>query len=438
MASMKRFAYPILISILALALVPIASVLWFFLVGSRIMSVEGAPNPHCMVGLVTLLWPGILLARVGMGNAWLVGALCLLGLSALLVWVSVRFARRKFGGLVVPGLSLLASVIYCGIGTMAHLTPIPLPVTTRYDSNPSHRSEFERYWKAAYRRGEVGFSHTWCFRPELETRGYESGLMTGLRTWRRLFGMDDSMGLTPLMWAVVDGDEDAVACILTEGADVDARDPHGCTPLMFAINRGPATRSMVDLLLRRGADVNAADNGGWTPLMMAAGACPGGPLELLIQGGANINARTKKGGTALMVTAMNGTSVKADRLLRAGAGVDVENGEGETPLLIAASCANTEVVKVLLDHGANIEHRDQYGYTALAKVVSSGYHAKDETIRVLLDYGASIEVRDNRGRTLPELMHSTVATTVKEILEMQQPQEPSPPKPQSARRALAD
>ena len=73
---------------------------------------------------------------------------------------------------------------------------------------------------------------------------------------------------------------EATAACLEAGADVNARDENGMTPLLFA-TWGPGGRTpgapasenpgVVRVLLEAGADVNARDNGGSTALINAAG-----------------------------------------------------------------------------------------------------------------------------------------------------------------------
>ena len=61
---------------------------------------------------------------------------------------------------------------------------------------------------------------------------------------------------------------DAAERLLRAGADVDAADDHGVTPLARACEN--ASEEMVGRLLDAGADPNAAQVNGLTPLMTAA------------------------------------------------------------------------------------------------------------------------------------------------------------------------
>ncbi|NCG57103.1 MAG: hypothetical protein GWP35_09400 [Proteobacteria bacterium] len=78
-----------------------------------------------------------------------------------------------------------------------------------------------------------------------------------------------------------------VPLLLEKGAEVNARDTDGFTPLMWAARS--STPEIVQLLLEKGADVNARTTGGFTPLMVAAGNSKGKSAEikqLLIDAGA--------------------------------------------------------------------------------------------------------------------------------------------------------
>ena len=86
--------------------------------------------------------------------------------------------------------------------------------------------------------------------------------------------------------------------LIDKGAQVEAKDSGGHTPLHQAARQGHV--EIVRLLCDRGADIEARDNDGWRPLHYAA---INGHIsvvkELIEERNAEINARVKYGNTAL-------------------------------------------------------------------------------------------------------------------------------------------
>ena len=95
-------------------------------------------------------------------------------------------------------------------------------------------------------------------------------------------------------------DAPCVCVLLDHGADIEARNSVGLTPLHVAatIGRPGITRILVD----RGADIEVRGPHGVTPLMLAASHSPGCVKELL-ERGADVRARDSKGATALHIAA---------------------------------------------------------------------------------------------------------------------------------------
>jgi len=77
----------------------------------------------------------------------------------------------------------------------------------------------------------------------------------------------DRGGRTPLHYAALANDADAVSELLTEGADPSAPDRLGFTPLHFAAQEGASAAA--EILLAAGAQVDAANSDGNTPLSTA-------------------------------------------------------------------------------------------------------------------------------------------------------------------------
>ena len=79
----------------------------------------------------------------------------------------------------------------------------------------------------------------------------------------------DSMGISPLSWASIMGEDAAVTLLLDAGADIDRQNGDGGTPLHAAAFLGRS--STVALLLKRGADRDVRNNNGLTALNTIAG-----------------------------------------------------------------------------------------------------------------------------------------------------------------------
>ena len=149
---------------------------------------------------------------------------------------------------------------------------------------------------------------------------------------------EDNYGKTPLLWASRNGHKGIVELLIDNGANIEARNEYGYTPLLLASYRGHI--KIVKLLIDNGADLNAKDNYGWTTLILASRIGYIDIVKLLIDNGADIEAK---------------------------------NNYGYTPLLLASYRGNTEIVKLLIDKGANIEARNNDGWTPLHWASANGH-----------------------------------------------------------------
>jgi len=122
-------------------------------------------------------------------------------------------------------------------------------------------------------------------------------------------------GWTALHLAGFFGRADAVDALLAAGADVRARstNSHANTPLHAAAANGGDVR-IITALLAHGADANALEPAGYTPLHLVAERGDLALVELLLAHGADAGARTREGRTPLQTAESKGHAVVARRL----------------------------------------------------------------------------------------------------------------------------
>ena len=177
--------------------------------------------------------------------------------------------------------------------------------------------------------------------------------------------------------------------LIEHGADINARDDNGWTPL-----HGAESPETAELLIVAGADINARDDGGWTPLHIAATCDSKDVAELLIAAGADPNARTEDGKTALRL-ALDDSDDVAKLLIAAGADVNERDNEGETLLHWVAWNHRPGIAKLLIAAGADVNAQSNDGLTPL-----DVWRRNPETISLLRAAG---------GKTGAELRGDTAA-----------------------------
>ena len=191
-------------------------------------------------------------------------------------------------------------------------------------------------------------------------------------------------GATPLHWAAHMDNLASVDALLKAGAKGNVANIYGVTPLMLAAENGSAP--MIERLLAGGADANLAMPSGETPLMTAARTGRAPAVAALIAGGANINARESAKGQTALLWALSGPHAAAARVLvEKGADVTLASSGGFTPLMMATRYNSVESAKLLLDKGASLKEQATNGTTALHVAVLRGHI---DLAKFLLDKGA--------------------------------------------------
>ena len=226
-------------------------------------------------------------------------------------------------------------------------------------------------------------------------------------------------GESALMLAVRGGHAAVVMLLVQRGADINARDMKGTRALLAASyqQRCYAERStaagmsafhsaaasgqeqLVECLLTAGADINAVDHCGKTPIYLAVEHGYSKVIKILAQHGANVGLRDLDGRSALHWAADNQQGEAMIQVLAAcGADVDIaDNVNNSSPLHLAAARGFVNSCLCLLQCGANIRAKDVHKRTAIH---IAAHCCREAVLRALIAApGASCKDLDSLGRT---------------------------------------
>lgn len=133
--------------------------------------------------------------------------------------------------------------------------------------------------------------------------------------------------------ARADNAEELAAMLDTHPEALEELNSMGKTPLHYAVTYG--RDASIAVLLDRGAAVGAQDHTGMTALHMAASLNRVEEAMLLVQAGAKIDAVDEFGDTPLHTAAIHGQEKMIRYLLTQDADPNAKNLEGKTPLDLA-------------------------------------------------------------------------------------------------------
>ena len=251
---------------------------------------------------------------------------------------------------------------------------------------------------------------------------------------KRLIGggnvdIKDRHGATPLMYAAAVGSPEALKMLLAAGADAKVKNAFDVTPLIWAA----PNLEKVRLLVAAGADVNARSKQGMTALLVAASTA--GSIDVVrfllsqgadLKGGgaaakAPLAASEQKQGmpdqrksagegdfTPLLAAAIANDLEMARLFVEKGVDVNKANAKGDTPLQYAAGAGNLAMVKLLLSKGVDVNasttgslqvRKGPVALNHLSPLMYAAPYGSPELIKALIDAGAKVNAQDIRGMT---------------------------------------
>ena len=197
----------------------------------------------------------------------------------------------------------------------------------------------------------------------------------------------DRMWRTPLLSAIYLGHWDFARMLLDRGANIHTTDLEGKGVVAYAIlteKRLSKLEESIRMLLNRGADVDARNKYGTTPLMSASKTADVVAVQALLNNGANVSARDENGRMPIIyavdveIGVFNSHKTKENMeqvilmLQRNGADIDARDGSGRTPLMHASE-RGSYGVDVLLKRGADASVESVFNETALSIAIQKGH-----------------------------------------------------------------
>lgn len=166
----------------------------------------------------------------------------------------------------------------------------------------------------------------------------------------------DDTGMTPLHWAIRRNNVTMTRILIDLGANLDTVEFKKCeTPLITAIMEcnkhfeRDTSLEIAKFVIENVNDVNNINCQNETALMLA----PVEFIQSLIDKGAEVNAKDINGDTALHCFSKHGKDDGINILLKNGAKINSLNDVGETPLMAAWLNQSLSAFKLLLNRGAD-------------------------------------------------------------------------------------
>jgi ankyrin repeat protein len=180
--------------------------------------------------------------------------------------------------------------------------------------------------------------------PNAATNRYDSALLMACKFQRNKIinilitrGADinarDQNSRTPLMIYLHGSfgrlDDDVINMLVRGSRPIDSCDNVGQTALMYACQNRYAYTAF-KALIAAGADINAFDDMGWSPLMHAAASNLGNRIETLIDRGAEVNIMNEYGNSLIAASKIKDRYINDGALVRTlkilvAAGADIQN-----------------------------------------------------------------------------------------------------------------
>ena len=219
-------------------------------------------------------------------------------------------------------------------------------------------------------------------------------------------------GTTPLLFASGRGNFEATTRLLELGANTELANDYGRTPLLNVV-RESGNVEMARLLIEHGADINALDIFGDSPIVLAAWRGYKAIVNLLLDHNAEVPVDGHRGLQLIRYSAKKGLERLMKKLVTGGADLSITGQQGASLLHAAAFGGSAEIVNILLERKLPADQADVFGWTPLHYAAGKGRLAVCE---ILIEHGVDINLRTISGLSPLNLAESHDRVETKELL----------------------
>ena len=227
----------------------------------------------------------------------------------------------------------------------------------------------------------------------------------------RTISATDGSGNTALHYAVEWGLKKAALSLIEKGANPEAKNANGETPLFSAAKTNDP--AMTALIVKGGSSIKARDNFGSSPLHTAVRWDADASVRELVRLGIDVNAQNVAGKSTLSEAVLAGKLSTAKLLIDSGADINASDNTGRTILMDAIRSRNADVIAMLLSNKANPQIQEINGRNAYHEAVLTG---DARIIALVRDAGGKALSRDKNGNTPFSLAFDKSDGIVKTVL----------------------
>ncbi len=226
---------------------------------------------------------------------------------------------------------------------------------------------------------------------------------------------------SPLILSIIANNPKVFYFLLEHGADPNLQVAGNHTPLHYLTDkcrRGIIWNSAeIKALVDKGANVNAQDAEGKTPLMAmvpySSYYVSDDEVETILKLGADPNIQDKDGETSLYKAAYDKNMATFNLLLKYGADPAIGKYDGRTILFKAVDDNITEIIKICINKKVDLDAADKNSWTPLMRAADWGRY---DAVKMLLEAGADPNIKDSRNKTAFDIAMSNDRPTVARLL----------------------